>query len=48
MLRRCNEGSKQDIANGDRVALRDRQERRWIASETVLALPMGRLWVELI
>jgi hypothetical protein len=28
-----------DLPAGDRVALRDREEQRWITSETVLTLP---------
>ena len=28
-----------DLPPGDSVALRDREEQRWIASETLLALP---------
>jgi hypothetical protein len=28
-----------DLPPGDRVVLRDREEQRWTASETVLALP---------
>jgi hypothetical protein len=45
-VERCYEGKRQarvtvehDIAHGDRVVLRDRQEQRWITSETVLAPP---------
>ena len=37
-----------DIPDGDRVAIRDREEQRWISSEAVLALPSATVKVELI
>jgi hypothetical protein len=38
-----------DIPNGDRIALRDREEQRWIRSETLLAMPSASIefeWVD--
>jgi hypothetical protein len=38
-----------DLPAGDRVVVRDREEQRWITSETVLALPgSARVKVELL
>src|SRR5258708_6109793 len=37
-----------DIPNWERVALRDREEQRWITSETVLALWSATAKVEVI
>jgi hypothetical protein len=38
-----------DIPNGDRIALRDREEQRWIRSETLLGIPSASIefeWVD--
>jgi hypothetical protein len=38
-----------DIPNGDRIALRDREEQRWTRSETLLAMPYASIefeWVD--
>jgi hypothetical protein len=38
-----------DIPNGDRTALRDREEQRWIRSETLLAIASATVkfeWVD--
>jgi hypothetical protein len=38
-----------DIPNGDRIALRDREEQRWMRSETLLAMPSATIefeWVD--
>jgi hypothetical protein len=38
-----------DIPNGDRIALRDREEQRWIRSETLHAIPSASIefeWVD--
>lgn len=38
-----------DLPPGDSVALRDREEQRWITSETVLSLPgLATVKVELL
>ena len=37
-----------DVPDGDRVALREREEQRWITSETLLALPSAVVKVELL
>jgi hypothetical protein len=37
-----------DVPEEDRVALREREERRWITSETLLALPSAVVKVELL
>ena len=37
-----------DVPNGDRIALRDREEQRWITNETLLALPTAAVNVDLI
>jgi hypothetical protein len=38
-----------DLPAGDRVVIRDREEQRWTASETVLALPgSAKVKVELL
>jgi hypothetical protein len=37
-----------DVPEEDRVALREREERRWITSETLLALPSSVVTVELL
>jgi hypothetical protein len=38
-----------DIPTGDRIALRDREEQRWIRSETLLPIPSASIefeWVD--
>ena len=35
-----------DVPEGDRVALREREEQRWITSETLLSLPTAVVKVE--
>jgi hypothetical protein len=35
-----------DIPNGDRMALRDREEQRWIRSETLRAMPSASIEFE--
>jgi hypothetical protein len=38
-----------DIPNGDRIALRDREEQRWVRSETLLSIPSATIefeWVD--
>jgi len=37
-----------NVPNGDCIALRDREEQRWITSETLLALPTATVKAELI
>jgi hypothetical protein len=37
-----------DLREGDRVALQEREERRWVTSETLLALPSAIVKVELL
>jgi hypothetical protein len=38
-----------DLPAGDRIVLRDREEQRWTASETVLSLPgSAKLKVEVL
>jgi len=37
-----------DVAEGDRLALREREEQRWITSETLLALSSAVVKVELL
>jgi hypothetical protein len=36
------------VPDGDRVALKDREEQRWMRSETLLALPSATVKVEVI
>ena len=35
-----------DVPDGDQIALRDREEQRWLASETLRALPSARVKLE--
>lgn len=38
-----------DIPNGDRIAPQDREEQRWMRSETLLAIPSATIefeWVD--
>jgi hypothetical protein len=38
-----------DIPNGDRIALRDREEQRWVRSKTLLTIPSATIrfeWVD--
>ena len=35
-----------DVPEGDRVAIRDREEQRWVTSETLLALSSAVVKVE--
>jgi hypothetical protein len=37
-----------NVPNGDCIALRDREEQRWITSETLLPLPTATVKAELI
>jgi hypothetical protein len=37
-----------DIPNGDRIALRDREEQRWVRSETLRAMPSATIEFEWI
>jgi hypothetical protein len=36
------------IPDGDPIALRDREEQRWMRSETLLALPSATVKVQII
>jgi hypothetical protein len=37
-----------DVPEGERVALRDREEQRWITSEAVRVLPRAAVKVEVL
>jgi hypothetical protein len=37
-----------DVPEGDSEALREREERRWVMSETLLALPSAVVKVEVL
>jgi len=44
----CQGYHEYDLPEGDRVALREREEQRWVMSETLHALPSAVVKVELL